>query len=327
MKQLSSLELQKQINAYIEALSYMRDPRKLYDPIDYVLTLGGKRLRPVLMLMAYNMYREDVNRIFSQAAAIEVYHNFTLLHDDLMDHATVRRGKSTVHVKWNENTAILSGDTMLILSYYYMQQNCPSNLMETVMFEFGRAALEVCEGQQLDMEFETMSEVSEDEYLKMIRLKTSVLLACALKIGALLGGASGQDAQMLYDFGIRIGLAFQLQDDYLDVYGDTALFGKNIGGDILCNKKTFMLITALKNADEKTRLHLQKWLLDQQCQPSDKIKAVTEIYNELSVPDICKAKIQSYYKEGMELLDRLSVAPEKKTILSSYIVGLMQRNL
>jgi len=195
------------------------------------------------------------------------------------------------------------------------------------MFEFGRAALEVCEGQQLDMEFETMSEVSEDEYLKMIRLKTSVLLACALKIGALLGGASGQDAQMLYDFGIKIGLAFQLQDDYLDVYGDTALFGKNIGGDILCNKKTFMLITALKNADEKTRLHLQKWLLDQQCQPSDKIKAVTEIYNELSVPDICKAKIQSYYKEGMELLDRLSVAPEKKTILSSYIVGLMQRNL
>ena len=237
MKQQTSKELLSQIHAYIESLPYSHDPKGLYDPIEYVLGLGGKRLRPVLMLLAYNLFKEDVKAIFSQAAAIETYHNFTLLHDDLMDKADMRRGKLTVHKKWNENTAILSGDAMLILSYQFMMQGCPESCMKQVMEVFSRTALEVCDGQQWDMEFECREDVTVDEYMEMIRLKTSVLLAGALKIGAILGGASEKDAQLLYDFGIKAGLAFQLQDDYLDVYGDPAVFGKKIGGDILCNKR------------------------------------------------------------------------------------------
>ena len=256
MKQLDSEELMKRIHAYIEQLSYSREPKGLYDPIEYVLALGGKRLRPVLMLLAYNLYREDVESIFSQAAGIETYHNFTLLHDDLMDNADMRRGKPVVHKKWNENTAILSGDAMLILSYQFMMNQCPPEHVQEVMEIFGRTALEVCEGQQWDMEFESRNDVTVGEYIEMIRLKTSVLLAAALKIGAVLGGASSADAQKLYDFGIRMGLAFQLQDDYLDVYGNPAVFGKKIGGDILCNKKTYMLITALEQAKGENREEL-----------------------------------------------------------------------
>lgn len=327
MKQLDCEELMKRIHAYIEQLSYSREPKGLYDPIEYVLALGGKRLRPVLMLLAYNLYREDVESIFSQAAGIETYHNFTLLHDDLMDNADMRRGKPVVHKKWNENTAILSGDAMLILSYQFMMNQCPPEHVQEVMEIFGRTALEVCEGQQWDMEFESRNDVTVGEYIEMIRLKTSVLLAAALKIGAVLGGASSADAQRLYDFGIRMGLAFQLQDDYLDVYGNPAVFGKKIGGDILCNKKTYMLITALEQAKGETREELLRWLNEADFVPEEKIAAVTAIYNKVGIAGYCDAQIEKYYREGLQLLNEVDVDDARKENLRIFVHHLMERKL
>lgn len=327
MKQLDSEELMKRIHAYIEQLSYSREPKGLYDPIEYVLALGGKRLRPVLMLLAYNLYREDVESIFSQAAGIETYHNFTLLHDDLMDNADMRRGKPVVHKKWNENTAILSGDAMLILSYQFMMNQCPPEHVQEVMEIFGRTALEVCEGQQWDMEFESRNDVTVGEYIEMIRLKTSVLLAAALKIGAVLGGASSADAQKLYDFGIRMGLAFQLQDDYLDVYGNPAVFGKKIGGDILCNKKTYMLITALEQAKGENREELLRWLKTADFVPEEKIAAVTAIYNKVGIAGYCDAQIEKYYQEGLLLLNEVDVDDARKENLRIFVHHLMERKL
>lgn len=327
MKQLTSEQLLQQIHEYIGSLSYMRNPMGLYDPIEYVLGLGGKRLRPVLMLLAYNLYKEDVTRIFSQAAGIETYHNFTLLHDDLMDKADMRRNKPTVHKKWDENTAILSGDAMLILAYQFMMKECSLECVGRVMEVFGRTALEVCEGQQWDMEFEHRLDVTVDEYIGMIRLKTSVLLAAALKIGAVLGGASEEDAQLLYDFGIKMGLAFQLQDDFLDVYGDPAVFGKKIGGDILCNKKTFMLITALSLAEGEEKETLLNWLRATDYVAEEKIQSVTALYNKVGVPELCQARIDAYYKEGLELLDKVNVESSLKEELKKFVCHLMDRKL
>ena len=251
-------QLLEKVQAYIAGLAYSRPPVGLYEPVTYTLALGGKRIRPLLMLMAYNIYKEEVDSILSSATAIETYHNYTLLHDDLMDKADLRRGNLTVHKKWDENTAILSGDTMLVLAYKMMTQ-CDERYLKEVMDIFNETALEIGEGQQYDMEFETRMDVTEAEYLEMIRLKTSVLLAASMKIGAVLAGASAEDASNLYAFGLQLGLAFQLQDDYLDVYGDPAVFGKKIGGDILCNKKTYMLINALQRADEGQRAELNRW--------------------------------------------------------------------
>ena len=327
MKQQTGEQLLQQIHEYIGNLSYMREPMGLYDPIEYVLGLGGKRLRPVLMLLAYNLYKEDVTRIFSQAAGIETYHNFTLLHDDLMDKADMRRNKPTVHKKWDENTAILSGDAMLILAYQFMMKKCPLECVERVMEVFGRTALEVCEGQQWDMDFEHGLDVTVDEYIGMIRLKTSVLLAAALKIGAVLGGASEKDAQLLYDFGIKMGLAFQLQDDFLDVYGDPAVFGKKIGGDILCNKKTFMLITALSLAEGEDKETLLNWLRATDYVAEEKIQSVTALYNKVGVPELCQARIDAYYKEGLELLDKVNVESSLKEELKKFVCHLMDRKL
>lgn len=327
MKQQTSEQLLQQIHEYIGSLSYMRNPMGLYDPIEYVLGLGGKRLRPVLMLLAYNLYKEDVTRIFSQAAGIETYHNFTLLHDDLMDKADMRRNKPTVHKKWDENTAILSGDAMLILAYQFMMQQCPAEYVGRVMEVFGRTALEVCEGQQWDMEFEHRLDVTVDEYIEMIRLKTSVLLAAALKIAAILGGAPEKDAQLLYDFGIKMGLAFQLQDDYLDVYGDPAVFGKKIGGDILCNKKTFMLITALSLAEGEDKETLLNWLRATDYVAEEKIRSVTALYNKVGVPELCQAHIDAYYEEGLLLLEKVSVEPSLKEELKKFVCHLMERKL
>lgn len=327
MEQFSSKEIQERIHAYIGALDYVREPKGLYDPIEYVLAMGGKRLRPVLLLMAYNLFKDDVESVYPQAAAIETYHNFTLLHDDLMDKADLRRGKPTVHKKWDENTAILSGDAMLILAYRFMMQECPLQYVHEVMDDFTRTALEVCEGQQWDMEFEKRMDVTVPEYIEMIRLKTSVLLAGALQIGAILGGASQEDAKKLYDFGIRSGLAFQLQDDYLDVYGDPAVFGKKIGGDILCNKKTFMLITALKEADGDTRAELERWITAGTYDPSEKIAAVTAIYNKVGVGDICREQIGRYYEEGIALMEQVSVETSRKKNLLDFVLSLMDRNL
>lgn len=327
MKQYQDKQIFDQIQSYIENLAYTREPEDLYKPIEYVLGLGGKRIRPILMLMAYNLYKDDIETIFAQAAAIETYHNFTLLHDDLMDKADMRRNRPTVHKKWDENTAILSGDAMLILSYDMMIKACPPEYVGNVMATFGKAALEVCEGQQWDMEFENRLNVSADEYMKMICLKTSVLLAASLKIGAILGGASLEDANLLYDFGIKMGLAFQLQDDYLDVYADPNVFGKNIGGDICSNKKTYMLITALEKSEGNEKEELINWLNAKTFDSAQKIKAVTAIYNNVGVPEICLKKINDLYDEGLEILNKVSVADSLKENLRKFTGKLMKRSL
>ena len=326
MKTYSASQLLDKINAYLENMPYSRPPKGLYDPIQYELSLGGKRIRPVLMLMAYNLYKEDVDSILSQAAGLETYHNHTLLHDDVMDKADMRRNKPTVHRVWNENAAILSGDAMLILAYRLMA-DCPSDKLKEVLDVFTQTTMEICEGQQWDMEFETRMDVSVDEYIEMIRLKTSVLLAAALKIGACMAGASVDDADKLYDFGVSMGLAFQLQDDWLDVYGDPNVFGKNIGGDILCNKKTYMLITALNQADDKQSEELQRWISATDAEPADKITAVTHIYNEMRIGDQCMAMADSYYAEGLALLDGISLPAERKEMLKQFVCSLMNRKV
>ena len=326
MKTYTASQLLDKINAYLEQMPYMRPPKGLYEPIAYELSLGGKRIRPVLMLMAYNIYKEDVERILPQAAGLETYHNHTLLHDDVMDKADMRRNKPTVHKVWNENAAILSGDAMLILAYRLMA-DCPADKLKAVLDIFTETTMEICEGQQWDMEFETRMDVSVDEYIEMIRLKTSVLLAAALKIGAYLAGASMEDANKLYDFGVSMGLAFQLQDDWLDVYGDPKVFGKNIGGDILCNKKTYMLITALNQADEEQYTELQRWISAVDVEPSEKIAAVTHIYNVMGIGKCCMEKSDAYYAEGLALLDSLSLPAERKEGLKQFVCSLMNRKV
>ena len=312
------------VNAFIKQMPYMRPPMGLYEPIEYELMLGGKRIRPVLMLMAYNLYKDDVDSILSQAVGLETYHNHTLLHDDVMDKADMRRGKPTVHNVWNENTAILSGDAMLILAYRLMA-DCPSDKLKEVLDVFTATTMEICEGQQWDMEFETRSNVTVDEYIEMIRLKTSVLLAAALKIGAYLADAPSDACEKLYDFGLKMGLAFQLQDDYLDVYGDPEVFGKNIGGDISCNKKTYMLITALEKANERQREELNHWLSFQMENTEEKIVAVIRLYNEMGIGSLCMEKIDTYYKEGLSVLDAIDLPKEKKEMLRAFVCSMMNR--
>ena len=319
-------ELTEKINQHFAELQFNRQPQGLYDPVAYVLSLGGKRIRPLLMLMAYNLYREDVERIFPQATGIEVYHNYTLLHDDLMDKADRRRGKPTVHKVWNENTAILSGDAMLVLAYQFMAQ-CPAEKLKEVMDLFSLTALEICEGQQMDMDFETRKDVTEAEYIEMIRLKTSVLLSCSLKMGAPLAGASDDDAQHLYDFGIRLGLAFQLKDDLLDVYGNPEVFGKNIGGDILCNKKTYLLIKAYEQATPAQRQALDAWIDAENYVPEEKIAAVTALYDEIGVKALCEQLMEAYTEQARASLQAVSVSAERKSELTALMEKLMHREV
>ena len=326
MKLYSAPQLLEKINDYLQHMPYIRNPKGLYEPIEYELSLGGKRIRPVLMLMAYNLYKEDVETILSQAVGLETYHNHTLLHDDLMDKADMRRNKKTVHRIWGENAAILSGDAMLILAYRLMA-DCPTDKLAKVLSVFTETTMEICEGQQWDMEFETRMDVTVDEYIEMIRLKTSVLLAAALKIGALMADASKDDAEKLYDFGVKMGLAFQLQDDYLDVYGDPTVFGKNIGGDILCNKKTYMLITALEKADESQLDELKNWINAVEYDAKEKIAAVTHIYNEIGVGEACMAKSDALYTEGLALLEKLDLPSERKEALRNFACSLMGRKV
>lgn len=319
-------ELLDIVKGHIAGLQFTRTPKGLYDPVSYVLSLGGKRIRPVLMLMAYNLYREDVKSILQPATGIEVYHNYTLLHDDLMDRADMRRGKATVHKVWNDNVAILSGDAMLVLAYLFMAQ-CASERLKDVMDLFSLTALEICEGQQLDMEFEQRKDVKEDEYIEMIRLKTSVLLAASLKIGAILGGASKEDADALYDFGVNLGLAFQLKDDLLDVYGDPLRFGKNIGGDILCNKKTYLVIKAFEHANTDQEALLSDWFTRETFDPQEKIAAVTRLYNEIGVKALCENRIVEYSKRASESLNRVNVPAENKQELETMMNELMHREV
>lgn len=317
-------EILSKVNAFLAALPYDRTPKSLYAPIEYALSMGGKRIRPVLMLLAYNLFRDDPESILMPACALETYHNYTLLHDDLMDNADLRRGKPTVHRKWDANTAILSGDSMLVLAYQRMQQ-CPKDKLADVLALFTETALEIGEGQQYDMDFEQRSDVREEEYIEMIRLKTSVLLACATRMGALLADAPAEDAQRLYRFGEQTGLAFQLQDDYLDVYGDPAVFGKAIGGDIVSNKKTYMLINALLRANADQRRELDHWLTVREFDPAEKIAAVTRLYNEMGIGQLAQQKMQQYFAAAMSHLDAVSVDSERKHELSGYVAEMMHR--
>ena len=314
------------VNGHIERLDYAREPMNLYNPVKYILSLGGKRIRPVMMLMAYNMYRDDVDKILDPALALEIYHNFTLLHDDLMDNADVRRGKPTVHKRWDANTAILSGDVMLSLADVYMSR-VDDEYFRKVITTFHRTSIEIAEGQQYDMDFETRSDVTEAEYVEMIRLKTSVLLACALKIGAILGGASEDDATHLYRLGECIGLAFQLRDDYLDVYGDPKVFGKKNGGDILCNKKTYLYINALRLADKEQRAVLDYWASATDFVPEEKVAAVTEIYNQLRLAEMSRAIEEQYYSLAKAELEALSVSEENKQVVRECMAALMDRDV
>ena len=317
-------EILKLVNKYLDNLSYDRKPSSLYEPIRYVLSMGGKRIRPVLMLLSYNMFRENPEEILMPACALETYHNYTLLHDDLMDNADLRRGHETVHRKWDANTAILSGDSMLVLAYQRMAQ-CDKQKMPEVLSLFTETALEIGEGQQYDMDFEHRNDVTEDEYIEMIRLKTSVLLACAMKIGAILAGASKEDADNLYRFGEQIGLAFQLQDDYLDVYGDTRVFGKAIGGDITSNKKTYMLINAMLRANDTQRAELEKWVNAKSFDREEKIAAVTRLYNEIGIDKLAQEKINFYFEQSRKYLAAVSVAEDRKVEITAYAQRMMKR--
>lgn len=311
------------INDYLGHLPYDRQPSSLYEPVRYVLSLGGKRIRPTLMLLAYNLYKDDPESILMPACGLETYHNYTLLHDDLMDNADLRRGQPTVHRKWNANTAILSGDSMLVLAYQRMAQ-CRRDKLADVLQLFTETALEIGEGQQYDMDFEQRNDVSEAEYIEMIRLKTSVLLACALKIGAILADAPAADCDNLYRFGEQIGLAFQLQDDFLDVYGDPKVFGKAIGGDILCNKKTFMLINAYNRANAEQRAELERWLATDD-QPQEKVAAVTRLYNEIGIDLLATEKIAYYFAESRKHLSAVGVSEDRKAELTRYAEKMMKR--
>lgn len=323
---ISANQIQQTFEEYLQNLDYSHNPDNLYAPIRYVLSLGGKRIRPTLLVLAYNMYAEDVKSVYDVAVGMEVFHNFTLLHDDVMDNAEMRRGSLTVHKKWNENTAILSGDGMFVLAYQYLAK-CNPIYLKQVLDLANDTFIGITDGQQFDMDFETRSDVSESEYIEMIRLKTSILLAACLKMGALLGGASEQDASLLYSFGEKLGLAFQLQDDLLDVYGDAKVFGKRIGGDIVCNKKTYMYINTCLLASEEEKGILAKWAQYEGEDMDAKIEAVKAVYDSVGIKGKAEAKIEELFNEAMSLLNKVSVSEDRKNVLREYALGLMNRVL
>ena len=323
---ISANQIQQTFEEYLQNLDYSHNPDNLYAPIRYVLSLGGKRIRPTLLVLAYNMYAEDVKSVYDVAVGMEVFHNFTLLHDDVMDNAEMRRGSLTVHKKWNENTAILSGDGMFVLAYQYLAK-CNPIYLKQVLDLANDTFIGITDGQQFDMDFETRSDVSESEYIEMIRLKTSILLAACLKMGALLGGASEQDASLLYSFGEKLGLAFQLQDDLLDVYGDAKVVGKRIGGDIVCNKKTYMYINTCLLASEEEKGILAKWAQYEGDDMDAKIEAVKAVYDSVGIKGKAEAKIEELFNEAMSLLNKVSVSEDRKNVLREYALGLMNRVL
>ncbi len=310
----------EKILAGIEGLDFGKQPIELYEPLRYILSLGGKRLRPALTLMAYKMYKPDFEKVLLPALSVEVFHNFTLMHDDIMDEAPLRRGKTTVHEKWDANVAILSGDVMLVKSYELLTE-ADSQYLKQVLQKFNVCAAEVCEGQQYDMNFETEDSVQIDEYVNMIRLKTAVLLGYALELGAILAGATESDAKHLNNFGQYVGIGFQLKDDLLDVYGDAAKFGKQVGGDILCNKKTFLLIRALEKAEGEKKIELSKWL-SETTRDTEKVAGVTAIYNTLDIKEETEVEIQKYFDKGLSELSNISGDTSE---LHTFAMDLMTR--
>jgi len=320
IEQISSI-----VESEINKIRFDLPPRSLFTPIEYTLNLGGKRIRPCLTLLTCNIFSQNIDDSIKSALGLEVFHNFTLLHDDLMDQATKRRNKLTVHKKWDTNTAILSGDAMVIAAYQLIGKT-PEPFLKSILNLFSQTALEICCGQQYDMDFEKCDNVSEEQYMDMIRLKTAVLIACCIKTGAILGGASEKDAETLYRFGIYIGLSFQLQDDLLDVYGDTDTFGKNIGGDILCDKKTFLLISALAQANEEQKAIMEHFRNPENIfTPEKKIQAYTQIYNQLYIKDLTIQRINSLFELAMNELNCLEVKTEQLAELKRYSNILMLR--
>lgn len=304
-------QLREVIKAELNKQEYVEEPYSLFEPIKYIMEDGGKRLRPVLTLMSYNLYRDDIEKALKSAIGIEIFHNYTLLHDDVMDDAELRRGRQTVHKKWNSNVAILSGDAAAITAYKYVE-TVDDVYLRLVIDGFNQVAMDVCKGQQYDMEFETRDDVTVEEYIQMIYLKTSVLIAGSMRHGALIAGAPEHEYKALYDFGGYLGLVFQLQDDYLDVYGNVAEFGKKIGGDILCNKKTYLLIKALELAGDEDRALLNEWLTKKEFKPEEKIRQVTEIYNRVGVREAVQDKIDDYLKKSRVALKKIEVPEERK---------------
>lgn len=319
LKELQLL-ISGEIDKEIQKL-YRTEPQNLYEPIGYALDMGGKRLRPVMVLLAYNLFSETVEKAFPVALAIEVFHNFTLLHDDIMDDAEMRRNSPTVYKKYNENIAILSGDAMSIMAYNYLLKSDSSDPVAMISL-FSQTALEVCEGQQLDMDFETRMDVSIPEYLNMIRLKTAVLLASSLKLGALAANAPERISDLLYAFGLNLGIAFQLQDDLLDVFADQDKFGKKIGGDIVSNKKTFLLLKALEISDERSKKIIQEWINKKDFDADDKIRTITGVYNKLNIRKITETYIDEFYQSALNICEEINLKDETKTELL-HLAGLI----
>ena len=317
-------QLQKLITDALAQKKFPASPAELYRPIDYIMALGGKRLRPCLLLMACDMFGGNVEQAVQASLAIEVFHNFTLMHDDIMDKAPLRRGQATVHEKWNTNIAILAGDVMMVEANRLMMQ-VNDSILRPVLDIFNDTAAGVCEGQQMDMNFETLSTVHIDEYVNMIRLKTAVLLGGALKIGAIIGDASMHDAGHLYDFGVQLGVAFQLQDDILDMYGDPEKFGKQVGGDILSNKKTYLLIKALELAKDKHLEQLQYWLAATDYDPAEKVNAVKAIYNQLSIREQAEAEMNRFAEMAMRNLESINLPDERKSVIKEFADALLVR--
>ncbi|WP_080054021.1 polyprenyl synthetase family protein [Spirosoma aerolatum] len=312
------------LQAELQTLQYGQYPPELYDPIRYIMSLGGKRMRPLLTLMAASLFIDDWKKAVRPALGVEVFHNFTLMHDDIMDQAPLRRGQPTVHEKWNGNVAILSGDVMLVNAYQLLLDVEPDRL-KPVLERFSRTAAEVCEGQQMDMNFETRWDVAESEYIDMIRLKTSVLLGYALELGGLIAGADAETTQHLYEGGMNIGIGFQLKDDLLDVYGDPAKFGKQVGGDIIANKKTFLLIEALQQAKGPLLDELTGWLAKTEFDKREKVKAITAIYDQLGIRQQTEARINDYFARGFANFDQVKADKDRKNVLIQFTRQLVER--
>jgi geranylgeranyl diphosphate synthase type II len=316
--------LQAKIKTGVESLEIGGEPTNLYEPINYIMSLGGKRLRPLLTLLSYQLGGGDPSGIVKEALTVEVFHNFTLMHDDIMDKAPLRRGQQTVHEKWNDTVAILSGDTMLVKAYDLLL-DIKTDILSDVLRRFNKTAVEVCEGQQIDMDFENMSDVSEAQYLEMIRLKTAVLLGFSMEFGGMLAGFDKDQNQQLFTIGEKMGVGFQLMDDILDVYADKAKFGKQVGGDIISNKKTYLLIKAQELANPKQKQELERWISAESFDAREKVKAVTLLYDEIGIPELAKTKMNAYFDESMQLFDSFSASEEAKSMIRLFANQLMKR--
>jgi len=323
---LDILHYQKEFLSYLESKQWIHEPKNLYESIDYILKLGGKRIRPVLTLMAADIFSSDFKKALPAALAVEVFHNFTLIHDDIMDAAPLRRGKATVHEKWDTNTGILSGDAMLILAYQYFENYEPIVFQKLAKL-FSKTALEVCDGQQLDVDFETRNDVTIPEYINMIRLKTSVLVAAALKMGAIVAEANNENANLIYDFGLNLGLAFQLQDDYLDTFGDPETFGKQVGGDIIENKKTYLYLKALEVATEDDKGKLAYLYRKKLADSTDKISDVKRIFELNDIPLLIKQEIENYTEKAFNTLTQMDIKDTDKQNLKNFGLWLMNRSV